>query len=238
MREIKIGRSSSNNIVLKEKSVSRLHASIIIDNNDMYVVDHGSTNGTYINGMQVKGRRVLVEGDILKVGNCLVPWKNMIHNINEDKTTNEKRTYNKEAEVVNYAHIQSNKSNSSPVVIGIIAVALLVVILFLTDSSASRWMKYIISPADPSVVANSKEDIEIPDIFDYKHKVKAKIINNGSDGYVKIYTVVKDCDGTFNRESKVFIKKGETYDYEMIFEEVNVNGCGLAKSEISTSATY
>jgi len=238
MQEIKIGRSSSNNIVLKDSSVSRLHASIIVDNHDIYVVDHGSTNGTFINGMKVKGRRALKEGDILKVGNCLVPWKNMIRSVDEEKTTNERRPNNREAEVGNNPYLQPKKSNSSTVLIGLIAAGLLVVILFLTDSTPARWVKYIIAPAKPSVVANSKEDEEILDLVDYKHKVKAKIINNGSDGYVKIQTVVKDCDGTFKRESKVFIKKGETYDYEMIFEEVNANGCGKAKSEISTTATY
>jgi len=238
MQEIKIGRSSSNNIVLKDSSVSRLHASIIVDNHDIYVVDHGSTNGTFINGMKVKGRRALKEGDILKVGNCLVPWKNMIRSVHEEKTTNERRPNNREAEVGNNPYLQPKKSNSSTVLIGLIAAGLLVVILFLTDSTPARWVKYIIAPAKPSVVANSKEDEEILDLVDYKHKVKAKIINNGSDGYVKIQTVVKDCDGTFKRESKVFIKKGETYDYEMIFEEVNANGCGKAKSEISTTATY
>jgi len=239
MQEIKIGRSSSNNIVLKDSSVSRLHASIIIENHDIYIVDHGSTNGTFINGMRVKGRRTLTEGDILKVGNCLVPWKNMIRDVHEEKTTNERRTDNREADFGNNPYSQSKKSNSSTVLIGLIAVGLLVVILFLTDSTPARWVKYIIAPAKPSVVANSKEDEEMPELFgDYKHKVKAKIINNGSDGYVKIQTVVKDCDGSFNRESKVFIKKGETYEYEMIFEEVNANGCGKAKSEISTTATY
>ena len=239
MQEIKIGRSSSNNIVLKDSSVSRLHASIIIDNNYIYVVDHGSTNGTFINGMKVKGRRALTEGDILKVGNCLVPWKNMIRSVHEEKTTNERRTDNREAEAGNNQYLQAKKSNSSTVLIGLIATALLVLVLFLTDSTPARWVKYIIAPAKPSVVENSKEDEEMPELFgDYKHKVKAKIINNGSDGYVKIRTVVKDCDGTFNRESKVFIKRGETYDYEMIFDEVNANGCGKAKSEISTTAAY
>lgn len=78
MRELTIGRSTDNDIVINENSVSRRHASLIISGSEFSVRDNGSSNGTYINGMRINGTSSLRRNDILKVGNALVPWKDYI----------------------------------------------------------------------------------------------------------------------------------------------------------------
>lgn len=49
-----VGTSNDCNIVLKSRHVSRIHAKIIKNNNHIYIVDCSSTNGTYINGNDIR----------------------------------------------------------------------------------------------------------------------------------------------------------------------------------------
>lgn len=87
MKELKIGRSHENDIVIDDPSVSRQHASIWINNSEYSLQDNGSSNGTFINGMIINGSARLNRHDILKVGNSLVPWMNYIGSNSEAAKT-------------------------------------------------------------------------------------------------------------------------------------------------------
>lgn len=87
MKELKIGRSHENDIVIDDPSVSRQHASIWINDSEYSLQDNGSSNGTYINGKIIKGATRLNRHDILKVGNSLVPWMNYIGSHSEAEKT-------------------------------------------------------------------------------------------------------------------------------------------------------
>lgn len=67
-----IGRLPSNDLVLTELNVSRLHAKIEnrgTDNNPVfYLVDCHSTGGTYVDGKKCSSRQ-LTGGEILTIGN-------------------------------------------------------------------------------------------------------------------------------------------------------------------------
>jgi len=60
---IRIGRSSHNEIVIKEKGVSRFHAQLRREGDTLIIEDLGSTNGTLIDGERLKGPHVLSVGD-------------------------------------------------------------------------------------------------------------------------------------------------------------------------------
>lgn len=74
-KEIVIGRSGDLDMILAEDMVSRRHARIAFENNQMIIEDLGSTNGTFINGEKTahsvlrEGDRVLIGTSILKVVN-------------------------------------------------------------------------------------------------------------------------------------------------------------------------
>ena len=51
---ITIGRDSSNDIVIDKESVSSLHATIEYKHGHFYLEDHRSTNGTTLNGKEIK----------------------------------------------------------------------------------------------------------------------------------------------------------------------------------------
>jgi pSer/pThr/pTyr-binding forkhead associated (FHA) protein len=64
-----IGRAEDNVIVISgDDYASGHHARVEALLDGTWVIDLGSTNGTYVNGERVEGRRRLHEGDVLQVG--------------------------------------------------------------------------------------------------------------------------------------------------------------------------
>lgn len=72
-----IGRSSKADIILAEEMVSRKHARLIITpQQDVYIEDLQSTNGTFINGERVE-KSPLSEGDRILVGTSIMKLMTM-----------------------------------------------------------------------------------------------------------------------------------------------------------------
>ncbi len=69
--EFTIGRDVKNNIVVDLDNVSRRHAKIICKAGKCFVVDLGSTNGTYLNDQEVLEETPLRSGDYVKVGGSI-----------------------------------------------------------------------------------------------------------------------------------------------------------------------
>ena len=63
-----IGRALDNDLVLESTDVSRHHARIEYGDGGYRLVDLGSTNGTRLNGQQVRGTVPLHEGDQIEFG--------------------------------------------------------------------------------------------------------------------------------------------------------------------------
>lgn len=63
-----IGQDNQNTLVLDEKQVSAFHAEIRREDNQFFVSDAGSLNGTYVNGDRITHRFQLRAGDSLSIG--------------------------------------------------------------------------------------------------------------------------------------------------------------------------
>jgi pSer/pThr/pTyr-binding forkhead associated (FHA) protein len=63
----RIGRSITADIELEDVSVSRRHALIVVDGDDVFLLDEGSRNGTWLNGHRVS-RSLLRDGDTIVLG--------------------------------------------------------------------------------------------------------------------------------------------------------------------------
>lgn len=70
---IDIGRGSGAGLILDADSVSRKHARIERFGGGHKIVDHGSTNGTYVNGVRVK-EQILKDGDRIGIGKALLKY--------------------------------------------------------------------------------------------------------------------------------------------------------------------
>lgn len=73
---IRIGRDPSNDVVINDPLVSRFHVELTSDGfNNCVVRDMNSSNGTFVNGRRIAGTAALMDNDVLKIGNTIVPWK-------------------------------------------------------------------------------------------------------------------------------------------------------------------
>jgi hypothetical protein len=71
---VRIGATSPSHIVLfKDKLVSPVHAEIRLEKGKHILVDQGSANGTFVNGMLVP-MQTLREGDMLVLGNTAMVY--------------------------------------------------------------------------------------------------------------------------------------------------------------------
>ena len=70
-QELIIGRSSELEMVLIEDMVSRHHAKITTTNDEIFIEDLGSTNGTFVNGEKITKCK-LKEGDRILIGTSII----------------------------------------------------------------------------------------------------------------------------------------------------------------------
>jgi pSer/pThr/pTyr-binding forkhead associated (FHA) protein/S1-C subfamily serine protease len=76
VRVLKIGRSSSNDIVVSDPTVSTQHASITIsDTGEVRLKDLNSKNGTFVNGQRILQETLITANDTVKAGNSVVNWQ-------------------------------------------------------------------------------------------------------------------------------------------------------------------
>ena len=70
----RVGRGADSQIVLEGDSVSRRHAHFERRAGAWYVVDDGSTNGTYVNEEQIAREQLLTNGDRIKIGPSILKF--------------------------------------------------------------------------------------------------------------------------------------------------------------------
>jgi hypothetical protein len=102
-KQILIGRSSDLDMVLVEDMVSRKHARIAMQADQIWIEDLGSTNGTFVNGEKIKRAR-LKEGDRVLIGTSILKLiagdaprdgmdaKRELENVAQQRRTSQQRT--------------------------------------------------------------------------------------------------------------------------------------------------
>jgi len=74
-REVSIGRSPDNGLVIDNPAISNYHARVFAEEGRLMLEDFGSLNGTFVNGQRVKMVE-LKEGDSIVIGkHTIVVWQ-------------------------------------------------------------------------------------------------------------------------------------------------------------------
>ena len=72
-----LGRSATSNIVLPDDKVSRRHAMVHLQGRDeFWLMDLGSSNGTYLNGRRLSQPSRLADRDVIKIGDHSFTFRN------------------------------------------------------------------------------------------------------------------------------------------------------------------
>lgn len=70
--EMHFGRAVENDIIINERGVSRYHCVLRRDGEVYWLEDTGSTNGTVVNGITLKGRHSIRAGDVVHIGEAKI----------------------------------------------------------------------------------------------------------------------------------------------------------------------
>ena len=71
---VTLGRELGNDVVLGDASVSRRHAELRWEDGHWYLIDLGSTNGTFVGGVRIS-RQPLRQGDRLRLGAATLDFR-------------------------------------------------------------------------------------------------------------------------------------------------------------------
>ncbi len=113
MRELKIGRLPSNDIVLNEPTVSKYHAILRIEQTGVTLTDLNSTNGTFVNGNRLEDSIQLNELDIVKLGLILFDWNDYVGSNLEQK----KASYQSYSEPDDLPQREIEEEKNEPIVV-------------------------------------------------------------------------------------------------------------------------
>lgn len=69
--ETVIGRDESADLTIPSQAVSRRHARLLREGDGFVLEDLGSSNGTFVNGQKLTGRRPLKSGDQIGLGRAI-----------------------------------------------------------------------------------------------------------------------------------------------------------------------
>jgi pSer/pThr/pTyr-binding forkhead associated (FHA) protein/S1-C subfamily serine protease len=84
MKTIKVGKSSTNDFVVENETVSRNHALLMASpDGKTYIRDLNSTNGTYVDGKRISADTELKPGQVVRLGNCLFDWEKVLASPNK-----------------------------------------------------------------------------------------------------------------------------------------------------------
>lgn len=74
---IRVGRNASNQLVIDHPAIADVHLELFADNEgNVFVTDLGSTQGTAVNGVRLKGYTLLREGDdVILGGKIRLHWE-------------------------------------------------------------------------------------------------------------------------------------------------------------------
>src|SRR5687768_16741782 len=73
-RTVTIGRAGTNQIVIKDERASRIHAEIVIADDQSTLHDLESGDGTIVGSKRVRGDYPLTPGEVIRIAHCQLAY--------------------------------------------------------------------------------------------------------------------------------------------------------------------
>lgn len=130
-----IGRHKENDLVYDDQQLSRRHCVIKREENQLFIEDLDSKNGTYVNGKETS-RTILNDGDQIEIGDVHLRLRQDPYELEQQSTGGEQSaTASREDRIVPWINPFQITSDSSPgrsgsFCLGIIVTGFLIVLLF------------------------------------------------------------------------------------------------------------
>jgi hypothetical protein len=116
------GQGRYNDIIINDSSISRAHLEVFVDTDgNVFITDLNSTNGTFVNGVQLKGDSMLRRGDVLTLGNSKpILWEDWVKLGGADQSTSFSSTgaHSPSASYENMSLPPKKKNKFLPYIIG------------------------------------------------------------------------------------------------------------------------
>ena len=117
MKTITIGRSQDNDVVLDDSQISRHHCELVqYDDGKVAISDNNSTNGTFVNGERISGKRFLRASDSVKLGPIAFRWTSYVQITQPYERPTEYMARQPERNHYNYETPPAPPAPSAPVV--------------------------------------------------------------------------------------------------------------------------
>lgn len=65
---VSLGRRLENDLIFSDTTISGVHCEITVEDDEVYLMDKDSTNGTFLNGTRITEKTAIHKGDILSLG--------------------------------------------------------------------------------------------------------------------------------------------------------------------------
>ena len=203
------GRGSEADYRLDDDGLSRLHATVYRDGDNVWITDENSTNGSFVNGERVKPNgTILYDGDKIKIGN----YTTMTVRIGAAQTAPAKSS----AEKSNTVAASGADSRGFPVLIPLALAGLAILVIGI---SAAIIGYKVLGNNDTEIAEETPYQYDMPDNADNKDNknsskspkptasVSSSPIDGGNTETISNTTVETKNDGT-----QVVLPKGKYQD--------------------------
>lgn len=204
--KISFGRGSEADYRLADDGLSRLHATVYREGDNVWITDENSTNGSFVNDERVKPNgTILYNGDQIKIGN----YTTLSVRIGASQSSSAKSS----AEKSNAVAASGAESNGFPV---IIPLALAGFALLVIGISAAVIGYKVLGNGGAEIAEETPYSYETPDISDNKNASKtpkptASVSDSPTDGG-NTETISNTVVETKNDGTQVVLPKGKYQD--------------------------
>ena len=127
-REVKIGRSRSNDVLLEDQSVSGCHARIFVEGDRVMLEDCESVNGIELNGKPVK-KAALQQGDVITIGMTKITATDQVA-AGTVETAEERKPVQSSSDLKNHDRTTRPRSRATKNVVAVLLILSIVALAF------------------------------------------------------------------------------------------------------------